>query len=590
MFIAAGEFDKAYKRIKEDALKGDCTVMIFVAPNTDSLCACWILTSLLKSDFIRYKMLPVADLTDLQTAKDVLASSPGDFKSVMMLNCGGMIDIVTEFEAEEEGSPLKDITFYIIDSHRPIDLSNAYDADRVVVFDDGQTQASIPLPEDVWNLSDSEDDDEGIDGNDDDGGRSKRRRTDGQRQDGALSPRSKREAREERDRQRLQYYSATSFGAAASVVVWQLAGDVGKTDNHLLWLGIIGLTDQFIQERIDSGMYMEGVERLAADVRRMNVVEGEGGGEVVDRMHIRQEEELRFMLLRHWTVLDAMSHSRYVATRLGIWKQSGRQHLMNLLAKMGMSIEQCKQQYSSMDMSLRKELFDQVTHYAHHYNLENCVYPSFVLQSGFRQQYSASDLVYAITGLLEATTENPLDPIDWKSNFYQAFDALGLKHRELLRKGTDNSMKQHAALLRQVESIVEGQNNIRKVSSFRYVFIKDHPDQKYFIHHPTLRRLGLFLMDTFRFSQDNRMRKRSLPLVLAALNPATETYIVAGIWSTLNRSEGSVPRNEFGPFFQQAGERADARVRMAAFDTSILEIKSDDMQKFIGRLSELTRM
>lgn len=35
------------------------------------------------------------------------------------------------------------------------------------------------------------------------------------------------------------------------------------------------------------------------------------------------------------------------------------------------------------------------------------------------------------------------------------------------------------------------------------------------------------------------MRKRSLPLVLAALNPATETYIVAGIWSTLNRSEGA---------------------------------------------------
>lgn len=54
------------------------------------------------------------------------------------------------------------------------------------------------------------------------------------------------------------------------------------------------------------------------------------------------------------------------------------------------------------------------------------------------------------TGLLEATTENPLDPIDWKTNFYQAFDALGLKSRDLIRRGTENSMKQHAALLRQV--------------------------------------------------------------------------------------------------------------------------------------------
>lgn len=37
---------------------------------------------------------------------------------------------------------------------------------------------------------------------------------------------------------------------------------------------------------------------------------------------------------------------------------------------------------------------------------------------------------------------------------------------------------------------------------------------------------------------------------------------------SMSRGAGSVPRNEFGPFFQQAGERADARVRMAAFDTS----------------------
>ena len=31
--------------------------------------------------------------------------------------------------------------------------------------------------------------------------------------------------------------------------MWQMAGDVGKTDNHLLWLAIVGLTDQLIQER-----------------------------------------------------------------------------------------------------------------------------------------------------------------------------------------------------------------------------------------------------------------------------------------------------------------------------------------------------
>lgn len=124
------------------------------------------------------------------------------------------------------------------------------------------------------------------------------------------------------------------------------------------------------------------------------------------------------MLLRHWNLLDAMSHSRYVACRLGVWKQSGKHILHNLLAKMGISIEQCKQQYSSMSVMIRDQLHDQISRYAHEYvisydlffgcallthhvllltiryNLENCTYPSFVLRAGFRTHYSASDLVY----------------------------------------------------------------------------------------------------------------------------------------------------------------------------------------------------
>ena len=59
--------------------------------------------------------------------------------------------------------------------------------------------------------------------------------------------------------------------------MWQMAGDVGKTDNHLLWLAIVGLTDQLIQERIDSTTYVQGFERLAEDVRRLNVTEDEAG-------------------------------------------------------------------------------------------------------------------------------------------------------------------------------------------------------------------------------------------------------------------------------------------------------------------------
>lgn len=54
-----------------------------------------------------------------------------------------------------------------------------------------------------------------------------------------------------------------------------------------------------------------------------------------DDMSVRTTDELRFMLFRHWNLYDAMFHSSYVAGKLGIWKEKGRQRLTGLLAKMG---------------------------------------------------------------------------------------------------------------------------------------------------------------------------------------------------------------------------------------------------------------
>lgn len=54
-----------------------------------------------------------------------------------------------------------------------------------------------------------------------------------------------------------------------------------------------------------------------------------------DDQSIRATEELRFTLFRHWNLYDAMYHSSYVASKLGIWKERGRKRLTGLLAKMG---------------------------------------------------------------------------------------------------------------------------------------------------------------------------------------------------------------------------------------------------------------
>lgn len=44
----------------------------------------------------------------------------------MLINCGGTLDIIELLEPDE------DITFYIVDSHRPTDICNIYSSSQVI--------------------------------------------------------------------------------------------------------------------------------------------------------------------------------------------------------------------------------------------------------------------------------------------------------------------------------------------------------------------------------------------------------------------------------------------------------------------------
>ncbi len=49
--------------------------------------------------------------------------------------------------------------------------------------------------------------------------------------------------------------------------------------------------------------------------------------------------------MRHWSVYDAITHSRYVAVRLATWQERGRRTVDELLCRMGFSQRDCKQDY-----------------------------------------------------------------------------------------------------------------------------------------------------------------------------------------------------------------------------------------------------
>jgi len=49
-------------------------------------------------------------------------------KYVVLINCGGTLDIIEILEPEEG------ITFFVVDSHRPTDICNIYSSSQVFYF------------------------------------------------------------------------------------------------------------------------------------------------------------------------------------------------------------------------------------------------------------------------------------------------------------------------------------------------------------------------------------------------------------------------------------------------------------------------
>ena len=100
---------------------GSMSVLIFVAPDCDSLCACKILTTLFKIDFILYQIKPVASYEDLMQAKGSLTA---DIRSIILLNCGANVDMIQFFELDPATT---NKAIYIIDAHRPFHYQNILD-------------------------------------------------------------------------------------------------------------------------------------------------------------------------------------------------------------------------------------------------------------------------------------------------------------------------------------------------------------------------------------------------------------------------------------------------------------------------------
>ncbi|GAA5858945.1 hypothetical protein JCM1840_006628 [Sporobolomyces johnsonii] len=470
MFISSSLYASAYQLILSRARGSPaCTTYLLVSPDVDGLCAARLLSGLLKTDDVAHQTIPVGSWTEL--AQEAQKLRDEDVRNLILLNFGGSADLYALFGPGDPSSSPPSIgldypstcMIHCIDSHRPINLRNLFEhapyaeavfeqakrrraAGRgaggagggagmgaglpseefsVVVWDELREKsveeggkAEVPFqrereayraleyepPSDSEDSSSEseEDEDEDEDGDGPQGSRRKRRRTD--------SPVGLTKIQRRTFRERLAKYDArgSSYGQSVATMVFALADQMKRADIDSVWLAILGLTYQFSTSLIDHATYTTDLGGLGNAVLVLNTSSAHSSTSDRDRS-IRESDEFRFCLFRHWNLYDAMLHSGYLGGKLNLWTDRGRRMLNGMLAKMGLSLSESSETYAHMSSDLKSSLFSKLEEQLPAYALYELTYKSFVRKSGWRIELSAADYVDAIGAMLEAATGVRLD-------------------------------------------------------------------------------------------------------------------------------------------------------------------------------------
>lgn len=155
MIVEKNTLDMAYKTIRQDALEEDgCSVTIFVSPDIDALCAARIITDLLRSDCVAYKMKPVSGYESLAVAAAEAIEDNEELRSIVLIGCGGIVDLAEFLDLDEQRDEL---SVYVIDSHRPYALENVRDTNtRVRLLDNVDGKQEFPSDDESDDESDSD--------------------------------------------------------------------------------------------------------------------------------------------------------------------------------------------------------------------------------------------------------------------------------------------------------------------------------------------------------------------------------------------------------------------------------------------------
>uniref|UniRef100_A0A671S7Z7 Cell division control protein 45 homolog n=1 Tax=Sinocyclocheilus anshuiensis TaxID=1608454 RepID=A0A671S7Z7_9TELE len=545
-------------------------VALFVSPDIDALCACKVLQALFHCDQVQYTLVPVAGWQDLGTA---FMEHKEQYQYFVLINCGANVDLLETLQPEE------DSVFFICDTHRPVDVVNVYNDTQIKLLIKQDDDLGVPSYDDIFR-----DDEEDEEAGDDSGNES----------DGSAEPSGKRRRYDEARFIIMSYllevaglFLFRSSNAvflnqgSAALVMFELAWVMSKDTKDMLWWSVIGVTDQWVHDKIPHMKYVTDIATLQRHVSRHNHRnEDEENSLSIDCMRITFEYDLRLVLYQHWSLYESICNSCYTSCSFKLWSINGQKKLQEFLADMGLPLKQVRQKFNSMDMTIKENLREVIEESANKFSMKDIRVQTFAVHFGFKNRFLASDVVHAAAALLE-NVERDETPTD---NFIKALDCLSRSNLERLHLGIALAKKKLKAIQQTVASCI-CTNLILSQGPFLYChLLEGTPDVKLFSKPLALTLLCKYLLKAFVCSTRNK-RCKILPLIMAApLDVEKGTVIVLGIPP---ESETSDKKNFFGRAFEKAAESTSSRTLHDHFDTSVIELKMEDRGKFLDALIAL---
>lgn len=629
MYYEIRQIAEPYNDILRDSSShSSCQLVIFVSClNIDALCATKMLSQLLKRQLVQLQIVPVFGYAELRSHYSRLDDN---INSVILVGCGGSIDIESFFEIDPKELLLdnedKDVekgakyrrNIYVFDAHRPWNLDNLFGSDIVNCMDDGTVEEELSeqkkayfrlleLDNEMKEGDDEEetdaeqtDKDENDDDDDDEVEFVNRKRP---------SPESKKQSRKQQKKEIHElettieeyYSSGTSVVNSLSLQVYSLISAVGECNLNYLWLTILGATSL---DTPHPQVYNRLYPLLQDEVKRISL--SNYSGKTPDSLSLEIQPDYYLFLLRHSSLYDSFFYSNFVNAKLSLWRENGKKRLHKMFATMGIPITTAQETWIYMDHSIKRELGIIFEKNLERYGLQDIIRDGFVRTLGFRGSVSASEFVEALTALLEAgqsknglaaefnntqekasdqSKDSDLPHKRWIANFWQGWDALDNDKITLLKHGIKLAQSLQKAIFNTGVTILE-KKLIKDLRIYRLCVLQDGPDLDLYQNPLTLLRLGNWLIEFCAESEE----KHLLPMVLATLNDSTDTYLVAGLPPRYPRGLDNSPVrkpivNNFSMAFQYMTSETGARVKIDNFESSIIEIRRDDLLPFLEKLT-----